>query len=322
MATAPEDIGDHLKELTISSSEIHDKSTEKSVGREIGRGAYSRVFTVQYEDSICAAKEIHSFLVEEVGQQQIRERFLREYQHCSVLNHLNIVRFMGISNLNTNSTVPVMIMELMDQSLYDYINNHNLSKRDYGQWKIKFTILRDVAKGLVYLHEQNPAVVHGDLSPRNILLKIGNTGEVLIAKIGDLGVAKIIKADSTVKATQSMLNQVPGSVDFMPPESFGDSSVYGTPTDTFSYGCIMLFVFSQKWPTPSVKAKFDPITKKNVTYSEVERRQQYLNEMSMSFEELPGEAERLEKIIKSCLSDDPSERPTMAAVTEEIMVSQ
>ena len=320
MATAPEDISDHLKELTVSSSELHDESTEKSVGREIGRGAYSRVFTVQYEGSICAAKEIHSFLVEGVGQQQITERFLREYKHCSVLNHPNIVRFMGVSNLNTHSSarssVPVMIMELMDKNLYDYINRRNINARKNDDYNTN-SILRGVAKGLVYLHAHKPAVVHGNLSPKNILLKM-DKGKLPVAKIGDRGVAKIIKADS--KATQSMLAQVPGSVDFMPPESFGDSPVYDTPTDTFSYGCIMLFVFSQKWPIPSLKAKFDPVTKKYVTYSEFERRQQYLN--GMTFGMLPYDPDRLEKTIKSCLSDDPSERPTMAAVAEEIRVSQ
>ena len=196
MATAPEEISDYLKELTVSSSEIHDesttRSTKKSVWREIGRGAYSRVFTVKYGGSICAAKEIHSFLVERMGQQLIRERFLRECQHCSVLNHPNIVRFMGISNLNTNSTVPVMIMELMDMSLYRYIN---LIKYRDSFCEEKRSILLDVAKGLIYLHEQKPqSIVHCDLSLKNILLS-----HHPVAKIGDLGVAKIIKAGS--KAT-------------------------------------------------------------------------------------------------------------------------
>ena len=57
------------------------------------------MFTVKYCGLICAAKEIHSLLVEGVGQEQqqnVREGFLRECQHCSVLNHPNIVRFMGI----------------------------------------------------------------------------------------------------------------------------------------------------------------------------------------------------------------------------------
>ena len=312
---APKDISDSLKELTISSS-------EKSVGREIGRGAYSRVFTVEYDGSICAAREIHSYIVEGVGIRQIRENIFQECHHCSVLSHPNIVSFVGISNLS--SGVPLMIMELMDASLDDYISKlHNcncdcLKYREArckvydNQWKMKYAILRDAAKGLVYLHEQRPAVVHGDLSPRNILLKIGQD-KVPVAKIGDLGVARIVKADS--KATQSMLTQVSGSVDFMPPESCGDRSVYGTATDTFSYGCIMLFVATHKWPywlIPSVQMNNNLVTKKS---SEVERRQEYLLEMTR------GEDEWLGKIIRSCLSDDPSERPEMAAVADKVLVS-
>ena len=36
--------------------------------RELGRGAYGRVYAVKYCQTICAAKEIHSILVEGVGQ--------------------------------------------------------------------------------------------------------------------------------------------------------------------------------------------------------------------------------------------------------------
>ena len=68
MATAPQNISDQLKAMTISSSEV--QTTGESVGREIGRGAYGRVFTVKYCGLICAAKEIHSLLIEGVGLQE------------------------------------------------------------------------------------------------------------------------------------------------------------------------------------------------------------------------------------------------------------
>ena len=237
MATAPKDISDQLKALTISSSQV--QTTGESVGREIGRGAYGRVFTIKYCGLICAAKEIHSILVEGVGQQQqqnVKEGFLRECQHCSVLSHPNIVRFMGIYYPKVDSTIPVMIMELMNESLYDYMN-----KLPKNAWMNKGAILLDVADGLSYLHAQKPAVVHRDLSPKNILLKAGN-GEVPVAKIGDLGVAKIIKADS--RRTQSVLTKVPGTQDFMPPECFGDRPKYDTSLDGFSYGAWYCVVHS------------------------------------------------------------------------------
>ena len=164
------------------------------------------------------------------------------------LNHPNIVRFMGIYYPKVDSTIPVMIMELMDESLRDYMKN--LPK---NAWMKKGSILIDVAEGLSYgLHAQKPAVVHRDLSPNNILLKAGK-GEVPVAKIGDLGVAKIIKAES--RATQSVRTKVPRTVDFMPPESFEDEPVYGVPLDVFSYGGIMLFVATHQWPTPTAQVK-------------------------------------------------------------------
>ena len=134
MATAPQDISDQLKAMTISPSEV--KTTGESVGREVGRGAYGRVFTVKYCGLICAAKEIHSLFVEGVGQQQqqsVREGFLRECQHCSALYHPNIVRFMGIYYPKESSTLPVIIMaELMDESL-----RHYMSKLPKNAWMKK-----------------------------------------------------------------------------------------------------------------------------------------------------------------------------------------
>ena len=317
MASLPKDISDQPKTMIISSSRVQStrKSVEESVGREIGRGAYSRVFTVKYCGLICAAKGIHSFLVKDTVRLSVMERFVRECQHSTFLNHPNIVRFMGIYFPKKSSGIirPIMVVELMDESLYDYVKN--LPK---NAWMKKGSILVDVAEGLSYLHAQKPAVVHRDLSPRNILLKAGKD-EVPVAKIGDLGVAKIIKAES--RATKSVLKKCPGSVDFMPPEMFGDKPVYvnidnindGTALDVFSYGGIVLFVATHQWPTPTAEIKRNPVTKKRMARTEVERRQKYLDEMR-------GDAEWLKPLVESCLSNDPSKRPTMSAVSERLQV--
>jgi len=82
-------------------------------------------------------------------------------------------------------------------------------------------------------------------------------GEVQVAKIADLGVARIIQVDS--KNTQDKISRkytrAPGTVDFMPPESLGVEPVYDTSLDVFSYGAIMLFVVNHKWLRP---ADLDP----------------------------------------------------------------
>ena len=67
-------------------------------GEEIGRGAYGRVFEVDYEGTFCAAKEIHSLLLQysrDDDVSKIKEIFLRECQIWSVLRHPFVVQFLG-----------------------------------------------------------------------------------------------------------------------------------------------------------------------------------------------------------------------------------
>jgi len=132
----------------------------------------------------------------------------------------------------------------------------------------------------------------------------------LVAKIGDLGVAKVVRADST--KTRSKLTTAPGTLHFMPPEALDDADpIYGTPVDVFSFGGIALHVFSEEWPTPSGAKIRDPTTNEMVSLSEVSRRKKYLDKMT-------GRAIELKPLIERCLDDDPIKRPTMGEVKETI----
>jgi len=86
---------------------------------ELGRGAYGRVFAVKYCGMTCAAKEVHSDLVE---GQRIVDMFLREYHQCSKLHHpnINIVQFLGHGvyypagcSTRRGVRLPVIVMEMM-----------------------------------------------------------------------------------------------------------------------------------------------------------------------------------------------------------------
>ena len=175
----------------------------------------------------------------------------------------------------------------------------------------KGSILNDVAEGLSYLHAQKPAVIHRDLSPNNILLQKGK-GEIPVAKIADLGVAKLVKADN--RSTQRKLTKVPGTVDFMPPEAFANNPVYSTGIDVFSYGGVMLFVTTHKWPTPADQVMLDPETDELIPLSEVKRRQQYLDEIT-------GDDVHYKPLIISCLHNNPTKRPTITDVSKKLKVN-
>ena len=72
----------------------------RSTGKEIGVGAYGRVFEVNYEGTHCAAKEVHALLLQYAkgnDLQKIKDNFLSECQIWSTLRHPCIVQFLGKS---------------------------------------------------------------------------------------------------------------------------------------------------------------------------------------------------------------------------------
>ena len=292
---ASKDLSDLLQDLTLV--EVIPQS------KELGRGAYGKVFTVNHVGLPCAAKEIHSLLLDGVSAEEkkaIKDGFIRECYHSSLVRHPNIVLFMGVY-YTERSDLPIMVMELMDTSLTSFIEK-NLFKIAV---ETKLSILQHVSLGLSHLHARRPAVVHRDLSSNNVLLT-----SHLVAKISDLGTAKMIRGDS--KQTKSRLTTAPGTLHFMPPEALEeDDPVYGTPVDVFSFGGIALHLFSEEWPTPSGPKKRDPTTNKLVALSEAQRRQRYLDTMTV-------EGAALKEMVTRCLDDDPDQRPPIREVSQMI----
>ena len=300
MASAPkeiEDITETFKQLTLSGV--------KPEGRELGRGAYGRVYTVKYRGVVYAAKEVHALLLQTAGEEGariLRNNFIRECSQCSKLSHVNVVALVGIY-YPSKLSLPVMVMELMNVSLTAYATQPDVSL------KRKLSILHDVAEGLNYLHTNQ--VIHRDLSPNNVLIKYSGVDQVPpVAKIADLGVAKMVQADSM--RTRTQLTKLPGTVDFMPPEAFEDNPHYDTSLDVFSYGGVMLYTVNGKWPTPSAQVKRDSLTDELKALSEVERRQQYLDEVTGQ------EAEVLKPLIKDCLNNNPTMRPSIFDLASKI----
>ena len=92
----------------------------KPNGKDIGVGAYGKVFEVEYCGSVYAAKEIHSILVQDVRQEEFeatKKAFIVECIRSSSLGHANIVTFLGVYNPGGQSLLPVLVMERMHESL-------------------------------------------------------------------------------------------------------------------------------------------------------------------------------------------------------------
>ena len=108
---------------------LSDTAEITTTGEEIGRGSYGRVFKVNYYGTLCAAKEIHSILLESVGRQELertKATYLHECRQCCVLRHPNIVQFLGLyyplptTQSSSGTKLPVIVMELMEESLKSY----------------------------------------------------------------------------------------------------------------------------------------------------------------------------------------------------------
>ena len=86
--------------MTSNSSGLLILQQVNHTGKEIGRGAYGRVFEVDYEGTLCAAKEVHDLFQVQYAKndncvRKIIDDFLNECQIWSTLRHPCIVQFLG-----------------------------------------------------------------------------------------------------------------------------------------------------------------------------------------------------------------------------------
>ena len=269
----------------------------KPNGNDIGIGSYGRVFEVEYCGTVYAAKEVHPILVQASTPEEFegaKKAFLAECSQSLSLGHPNIVQFLGVYNPGGQARLPVLVMERMQANLTTLTEKYlNIPMF------VKLSILLDVSRGLWYLHSHNPPIVHRDLSPNNILLNSN-----FVAKISDLGVAKVIEADKKKKKTRA-----PGTVDFMGPEALLEIPEYGPSLDIFSYGGVILHTINQEWPKPLHYVVSDPMSKQRVALSEVQRRQEHLDRIKGA---------DLRVLIEQCLNDDPTGRPLISDVSDRM----
>ena len=261
-------------------------------GKKLGKGSDATVQEVNWHGTLCAAKQLHEILLEDDspgGARRFIENFEKECMTWSRLVHPCIVQFLGVYFLS-GSRVPMLILEKMDTSLRNYLEAH---KKEEFPLPDKVYILRQVAQALSYLHSLNPPLVHHDLSPNNVLLN----GISLQAKVTDFGMTRALDPSkmthkSSVKGTQA----------FMPPEGLVDPPKYDEKLDIFSYGNIIVTTTTHMWPNPGQPTKLEG--NKLIAVSELQRRQQYLNQFT------PKESELFLPVVQACLQNDPSERPT------------
>jgi len=144
----------------------------------IGEGSYAKVFKyydLQYHKNFVLKRAKSNLTPKELI------RFRREFDEMKKLNSPYIVEVYKYFEESNEYT-----MEFMDRTLDEHLKviNSNLSKEK------RKLICYQFLKGLDYLHSKN--LMHRDLSPKNVLVKIYENVEVF--KISDFGLVKTMKS--------------------------------------------------------------------------------------------------------------------------------
>ena len=277
MQTEMADLFSGLEPFKLSQVQLTD--------RVLGCGSYATVYEVIYNGKKCAGKEIHKLLQEQGNASYTLRRFEEECRILSSLHHPNVVQFYGVYFRERNR-VPILIMEFLPMNLTSCIE-----KRGILPEEISYSILHSVALGLCYLHQQDTPIIHRDLSANNVLLTYD-----MEAKISDFGVARML---NLTPLQVSRMTEAPGTPAYMPPEVMVANPTYDTSVDEFSFGIMMIHIFSGKWPEPQCS----PIRiedGKMIPVSEAQRRDVFL--------QVVGYNHPLMELILKCISNDPQQR--------------
>lgn len=304
-------------------------------GRKVGIGAYGYVEEVEVSGTVCAAKKVHGALVHnnDEGVEVFKRKFYSECKIMSKLRHPHVVQFLGvylpsaeqikreeISEATAGSTppsspqglsLPWLIMEYLPVNLDDFLKSVPAIP-----CSVKTSLLLDISKGLYYLHSQTPAIIHRDLTAKNILIT-----SALVAKIADFGVARIINPLS------STMSAGPGTIIYMPPEVHSREEAgerhaphYFTSIDIFSFGVNILYVIVQDCPVSLRQAVITDPDNHNelIAVNEVKRRDKYFTKAHSVLADSSKPEHRLIELAEACLNNNELKRPIIKDLLLEL----
>ena len=276
----------------------------------LGIGAYGKVCKAKCDDLLCAAKLMHETLFSSTAAAQLKvpegeqslpmRRFEQECEFLSTIRHPNIVQYLGLYQ-DPYTHLPVLLMELMDDSLTHFLEN-SLQPLPYH---IQVNLCHDVAMALSFLHSND--IVHRDLSSNNVLM-FNN----IRAKVSDFGMARL--GDISSLSSQHLTFTVcPGTDVYMPPEAVKEKPVYTDKIDCFSFGVVAIQIITRLFPKPGDRRKkieIENIGSVEKRISECERRHNHIAKVDSSHPLLP--------LALHSLKDKYIERPSAHEICKRL----
>ncbi|CAL2268125.1 unnamed protein product [Prunus armeniaca] len=278
------------KELYMATKGFREKEL-------LGSGGFGKV----YKGILPSSKtEIAVKRISHESRQGMKE-FVAEIISIGRLRHRNLVPLLGYCRRKGELLL-----------VYDYMPNGSLDKYLYDQpvvtlnWRQRFRVIKGVASGLLYLHEEwEQVVVHRDVKASNILLDLEFN-----ARLGDFGLARLYDHGKDPKTTR-----IVGTLGYLAPEHarLGRAT---THTDVFSFGAFLLEVACGRRPI-EIKGPLQDVVLVDWVFS-CWKRGNILEarDRKLGTEIISEEVELVLKLGLLCSHSEPSARPSMRQVVQ------
>ncbi|KAK5834969.1 hypothetical protein PVK06_010651 [Gossypium arboreum] len=262
---------------------------------ELGKGSFGTVYKgILPGDG--KSKSIAVKRLEKVNEGET-DQIRTEMTVIGRTNHRNLVRLLGFC---VEGSRKLLVYEYLGNgSLANFL--FNMNKRPV--WKERARIALDVAKGILYLHEEcEVCIIHCNLKPHNILLD-----DSLTAKISDFGLAKLLRPNQTCSTPRTK-----GTAWYSAPE-WQRSGLVSVKVDVYSFGVILLEIICCRSNIEVQVCSADEILLSTWVYScfiggELNKLVEGEEEVDMKM------VERFVKVGLWCIQDDPNLRPPMKNV--------
>ncbi|XP_019163067.1 PREDICTED: LRR receptor-like serine/threonine-protein kinase EFR [Ipomoea nil] len=234
----------------LSYWSIQKATNEFSKSSIIGFGKFSTVYKGILDGSL-------GIVAIKVFKLQVRgasKSFSVECEALRQIRHRNLVKVLTTCcsiDHEGNDFLAIVYEYMINGTLDNWLHNHSKDTGENNDSKSlnllqRVNIAIDVANALDYLHNQlETGLVHCDLKPSNILLD-----EDLVAHVADFGLAKFLSMEVTSNQASSSIG-IKGTFGYAAPE-YGMGSDLSTFGDMYSYGILLLEMFTSKSPTSDI----------------------------------------------------------------------
>ncbi|KAL5555678.1 hypothetical protein UlMin_037914 [Ulmus minor] len=282
------------EELTLGVFSYNDlKRATSGFKEELGKGSFGAV----YKGSLNKGRKLIAVKrLEKVVEEGERE-FQAEMRAIGRTNHKNLVRLLGYC---AEGSKRLLVYEYMSNGSLADLLFKNLGRPD---WNERVRIAIDVARGILYLHEEcKTPIIHCDIKPQNILMD-----DFWTAKISDFGLAKLLMPDQTRTFTG-----IRGTRGYLAPEWQRNTPI-SVKADVYSFGIVLLeIVCCRKNLEINNVSNADEIVLSNWVYKCFATRE--LNKLVIGEEADKKSLENMVKVGLWCIQDEPALRPSMKSV--------